>query len=298
MTEVWDDRAAFLRETRRLYHNEDYWRFLVREVWRIDRAPVRLADFGCGYGWAGAFLLPMLAEGSDYTGVDRSAPLLAEGREVFARLPYAATFIESEGTATPLPDSAFDVTIAHAYLMHLPDARAGLAEMIRVTREGGLVVTVDASHNAVNAMLHVHETDEQEATPLGLWQRLEASQRRRRGTDGNLGMKTPVLMAEAGLKDVEARVSDAVRLSFPPIDTPEKARVLQAILDDGQGGYPADDAALERTVAAFVAAGAGEAESRAELRRQMANDYRRTLATHHAAIAGLMTISYGRVRRG
>ncbi len=297
MAEVWDDKFAYLRETRRMLHNEDYWRFLVREVWRIDQAPVRVVDFGCGYGWAGAFLLPMLAEGSSYTGLDRSVPLLEQGRAMFAALPYPATFVESDANKVPLPDGAFDVAIAHAVLMHLPDPAGALAEMVRVTRDGGLVITCDASHNAINAMLHVDETDEQEHTPLKLWQSMEAAVRRRTGGDGNLGMKTPVLMQKAGLVDVEARVSDAVRLSFPPVDTPEKRRVLQALLQDGLGGYPTDAVSFEQAVDRLVANGADEDAAAAELQRQMANDYRETLGGYHVVQPGLMTISYGRVRR-
>lgn len=219
MTEIWDDQYELLAATRPQYHNEDYWRFLVKEVWRIDDRPRRVADFGCGYGWAGLFLMPMLAPGSDYTGVDRSEPLLERGRALAADRPYEARFVHGEATATGLPDAEFDIAIAHAVLMHLPDAQAGLAEMIRVTRDGGLIVAVDASHNAINALIHVHETGEQDNTPLSLFQAMNARLRRDTGIDHNIGMKTPVLMHQLGLKDVQARLSDAVRLSFPPLDT-------------------------------------------------------------------------------
>jgi SAM-dependent methyltransferase len=216
----WDDKADLLSATRPLYHNEDYWRFLVREVWRLDDRPRRLADFGCGYGWAGLFLMPMLAAGSEYTGLDRSAPLLEKGRALFAQsAPCEARFVLGDATLTPFKDDHFDVAFAHALLMHLPDAKAALAEMIRVTRDGGLVIACDASHNAINALIHVHETEEQDQAPLSLFQAMNADLRRRTGIDHNIGMKTPVLMHQAGLRDVEARVSDAVRLSFPPLDT-------------------------------------------------------------------------------
>ena len=62
--------------------------------------------------------------------------------------------------------------------MHLAEPRKALAEMIRVTRDGGLVIACDASHNAINALLHVHETDEQDHTPLSLFQTMNADVRR------------------------------------------------------------------------------------------------------------------------
>lgn len=295
MAEIWDDKADYLAATRALYHNEDYWRFLVREVWRIGERPVRMVDFGCGYGWAGFFLLPMLATGSSYFGFDISEPLLRQGRAAFEKAGMNATLARGDALAAPAPDDAFDVAFSHAVLMHLQDPAAALAEMIRVARPGGLVITCDSSHNAVNALLHVHETDEQERTPLGLWQKLEANHRHVRGGDGNLGFKTPVLMRQAGLVDIGARVSDAVALSFPPIDTPAKHGVLAALLADGFGGYPSDQASFQRAVAAFVRNGATEAEAAAELRRQMANDYRRTAAGYHIVLPAVMAISYGRV---
>ena len=178
MSESWDDKFDLLAITRSTLHNEDYWRFLVRDVWRIDQRPIRVADFGCGYGWIGLFLLPMLAAGSEYVGLDRSEPLLARGRALFEALPHQARFVASEVTGTEFEDSEFDIAIAHAVLMHLPRPAEALAEMIRVTRDGGLVIACDASHNAINAMLHVHETNEQEHSPLALWQAMNKHARR------------------------------------------------------------------------------------------------------------------------
>lgn len=297
MSEAWDDQFDRLHDTRPLYHNEDYWRFLIREVWRIDQRPVRVVDFGCGYGWGGLFLLPMLAAGSDYTGIDRSAPLLAQGRALFEGAPYAARLVEGEVTSTGFDEGQFDVAFAHAVLMHLPDPAAALAEMIRVTRDGGLVITCDANHNAINALIHVHETNEQDHTPLSLFQGMNTQIRAQHGADHNIGMKTPVLMRQAGLADVQARVSDAVRLSFPPIETPEQERVFQAICDDGMGG-PGDEEGVRRAVAALVKLGVPEAAAEAELRRELANDYRRRGRDYHIVQPGLMTISFGTVRKG
>ena len=295
MAEVWDDKAAYLAATRRLYHNEDYWRFLVREVWQLGEAPVRMIDFGCGYGWGGLFLLPMLPAGSSYVGFDISEPLLQQGRAWFAAAGLDATLLRGDVNAAPAADGAFDLAFAHAVLMHQPTPAVALAEMIRVTKPGGLVITCDSNQTAVNALLHVHETQEQERTPLALWQKTKAYWRRTHGPDANQGMKTPVLMRQAGLIDIGARISDAVTLSFPPIDTTEKERVLAALLDDGLGGYPSDEAGFEQAVARLIRNGADEAEAAAELRREMATDYRRTARDYHIVQPAVMAISYGRV---
>ncbi len=71
--------------------------------------------------------------------------------------------------------------------------------------------------------------------------------------------------------------------------------MLAAILDDGLGGHPTDEASFQRAMASLVENGADEAEAAAELRRQMANDYRRTAAGYHIVQPAVMAISYGRV---
>ncbi len=298
MTETWDDKFEFLRATRPTYHNEDYWRFLVREVWRIGDQPRRVVDFGCGFGWIGLFMMPMLAPGSDYTGLDHSAPLLDKGREVFASQPYRSSFVHGDASASGFEADQFDVAIAHALMLHLPRPDLALAEMIRVTRNGGLVIVCDVSRNAINALLHVHETDEQDHTPLSLFQAMNANIRRTKGFDYNIGMKMPVLMHKAGLTQVEARISDAVRLVVPPLDTPEKERLFQAICDDGLGSAPTDEAGFAKAVESLKARGVGEAEAAAEIRRKMENDYRRRGRDYHIVQPGLITISFGTVAKG
>jgi SAM-dependent methyltransferase len=293
MAEIWDDQGDYLAATRSLYHNADYWRFLVRDVWGIDQGPRRVVDFGCGFGWIGTFLMPMLAAGSDYTGIDISSPLLERGRGM--SLAWPARFVEGDACETPFDDGAFDVAICHALLMHLPRPGAALAEMIRVTRPGGLVITCEVSHNAVNALLHVHETNEQEHMPLSLLQAMNARLRHDTGLDHNIGMKVPVLMHQAGLADVQVRISDAVRLSFPPLDTPEKEQVFTALCDDGLGAVPTDDASFARAVGILIGRGASEADAAAELRREMANDYRNKGRSYHIVQPGLITLSFARV---
>lgn len=57
--EYWENRLEYLRRTRKTMWNEDYVRFLVREVWKIDK-PVTILDCGCGFGALGMLLMPVL----------------------------------------------------------------------------------------------------------------------------------------------------------------------------------------------------------------------------------------------
>ncbi|WP_240661818.1 methyltransferase domain-containing protein [Paenibacillus xylanexedens] len=88
----WDDQIEYLRNTRWLYYNDDYLEFLVQRVWKIEKS-VDLIDYGCGYGYLGLKLLPILPEGSTYTGLDKGEELIKQAKEIFSKTSYQTTFI-------------------------------------------------------------------------------------------------------------------------------------------------------------------------------------------------------------
>ena len=88
----WDSKIDYLSKTRGLYYNDDYLEFLVKSVWQIT-SPVRIIDFGCGYGYLGTELLPLIPEGSTYTGVDAGSKLIDHAKDVFKGTPFKNEFI-------------------------------------------------------------------------------------------------------------------------------------------------------------------------------------------------------------
>jgi SAM-dependent methyltransferase len=295
MPESWEDKFESLRASRVLSHNVDYLEFLVSKVWRIDRAPVRLAEFGCGYGRFASMLLPLLAAGSLYTGFDSAATLVAKGREIFAESPYAASFVRGEVHHAPLRDRSFDVTIAHLVLMHVPDPELVLREMLRVTRPGGLLNACDANRNGHNALLHIEETDEQETLAVEVFQAVNRSIRRESGVDYNIGMKTPFLMHRMGLEKVQARMSDSIALLIPPVDTAEKEQVFKAMCSEGLGYQPTDEAEIERWRQALVRRGVSPEAADKEIKRELERDFLHKAMNYHTAMACAFTFSFGTV---
>lgn len=65
----WDTQIDYLMNTRYLYFNDDYLEFLIKKVWDLSK-PLHIVDFGCGCGYLGLKLLPLLPKGSKYTGID------------------------------------------------------------------------------------------------------------------------------------------------------------------------------------------------------------------------------------
>jgi ubiquinone/menaquinone biosynthesis C-methylase UbiE len=288
----WDKLADYLAGSKILQHNDDYLEFLVGRVWALT-SPCRLVEFGCGSGIMGFKLMRLLPAGSTYSGIDSSAALLARGRELAAHAPWPAEFHEGSIFDTPFAENSFDVALTHAVLMHAPHPDRALAEMIRVTRPGGLVITCEANRNAHTALLHIEESNHQEDTPLELFQTINREIRRRTGVDHNIGVKMPILMERAGLRNVQARLSDAVRVLIPPLDTEFKARVFKAICDEGYGQPAPDEAQRARWKANLVGYGITEEAAEREIAREIDEDILDKGSLYHLVYAALMTWSFG-----
>jgi ubiquinone/menaquinone biosynthesis C-methylase UbiE len=292
----WDDADAYLRQCLILQHNEDYLEFLVTQVWKLDQA-CQLAEFGCGSGKIGLQLMPLLALGSTYTGIDQSSELISRGRQVWAMTPWQAEFHESSIYEVPFADNSFDVTLTHTVLMHVPYPEKVLQEMVRVTRPNGLVIACEANRNAHTAMLHIDEANHQETAPLELFQTINREIRKRTGVDHNIGIKLPVLMHKAGLEQIQIRVSDAVRFLFPPLDTDFKKRVFKAICEEGYGQPKPNKEQLERWKANLVSYGISEKDAEAEITRELDEDFLNKGDRYQTVYASLLTWSFGVVEK-
>ena len=94
----------------------------------------RVLDVGCGPGALTAELVQRLGPES-VSAVDPSASFVAALRE---RLP-AVEVVRASAAALPFPAGRFDAVLAQLVVHFMADPVAGLTEMARVTRPGGVV---------------------------------------------------------------------------------------------------------------------------------------------------------------
>lgn len=101
-------------------------------------------DVGCGTGVVASRLA---GRGYAVTGVDPSAGMLEHLRSADPRVEA----VRGSATELPFEDGRFDLTMCVAVMHHIAQpvaVRESLAEMVRVTRPGGLVLVWD--HNPRN----------------------------------------------------------------------------------------------------------------------------------------------------
>jgi SAM-dependent methyltransferase len=157
--------------------------------WAGVRAGQRALDVGCGPGALTAQLVQRLGAAA-VAAVDPSAPFVTA---TSARFPGADV---RAGVAEQLPfdDDTFDATLAQLVVHFMSDPVAGLHEMARVTRPGGVVATCVWDHAG-------------DSGPLSLfWRAVHEGDPGARGEAGLAGAREGHLVelaGAAGLREVE-----------------------------------------------------------------------------------------------
>jgi SAM-dependent methyltransferase len=150
--------------------------------------------------------------------LDLSAAQLDQARARAAKAGLAnVDFLETDATATGLPDGSFDFVFCRFLLLHLPKPMAGLAEMKRVLRPGGIIYVEDGD------LTSGYTVPPSAIERFGdLYPRLGSS----RGLDYTLGRRVHELVKDAGFVDL------AVRLNQPAYLVGREKRALEWSLEE------------------------------------------------------------------
>ena len=115
------------------------WSQLVGEVfldWLAPAPGLRWINIGCGTGAFTELIVSHCAP-AEVHGIDPSKDQLAFARGRLAAA--AAEFHQGDATALPLPNGSIDIAAMALVIFFVPKPSEGVAEMIRVTRPGGMV---------------------------------------------------------------------------------------------------------------------------------------------------------------
>jgi SAM-dependent methyltransferase len=143
----------------------------------VDEAGIRLGgvvvDVGCGTGRA----LPPLRMAVGPAGVVIALDITPEMLNVArpAATLADASLVLADARALPFPGGSVDAIFAAGLVNHLPDTEAGLRELARVTRPGGLLVLFHPSGRAALAARHGHALSPDEPLAEGRLRRSTAA---------------------------------------------------------------------------------------------------------------------------
>lgn len=159
------------------------------------RAGQRALDVGCGPGQLTAELVDRL--GADHVAaVDPSPPFVEAVR---ARYP-GVDVRQASAEGLPFEDGTFDASLAQLVVHFMTDPVAGLAEMARVAKRGGVVATCVWDHAGDQGPLSLFWRMARDLDPS-----VEDESRLAGVREGHLAE----LFEAAGLRDIERSVLDA-----------------------------------------------------------------------------------------
>ncbi|MEU4157465.1 class I SAM-dependent methyltransferase [Actinoplanes sp. NPDC026670] len=109
-------------------------------------------DVGCGTGRALPALAAAAGPAGRVIGLDFTPGMLAAARR--AGRDECATLVLADARRLPVADATADVIFAAGLVHHLPDPEAGLAELARATRPGGILAIFHPTGRAQLAARH------------------------------------------------------------------------------------------------------------------------------------------------
>ncbi|MFN2471032.1 MAG: class I SAM-dependent methyltransferase [Gaiellaceae bacterium] len=159
------------------------------------RAGQRVLDVGCGPGALTSELVRRVG-GEAVTAVDPSAPFVAAAKARHSTVKV----LRASAEHLPFDDGVFDAALAQLVVHFMADPVAGLREMARVTRPGGVVAVCVWDHAGDRTPLAAFWQAARELDPGAQGESDLAGAR-----EGHLGE----LLAEAGLKSVKETTLEA-----------------------------------------------------------------------------------------
>jgi ubiquinone/menaquinone biosynthesis C-methylase UbiE len=115
------------------------------------QAGQKVLDVGAG---TGALTAELLRRGAEVAAADPSPPFVAALERKFPDADMRAATAED----LPWPDASFDAVLAQLVLTFMKDAPAGVAEMRRVVRQGGVVAACMWDRQGMDMLAAVHRT--------------------------------------------------------------------------------------------------------------------------------------------
>lgn len=185
-------------------------------------AAARILDAGCGTGEASRRLAEAFPQAT-VLGVDILEGHLARARSGASAHGARVRFENRSIFALGLPEATFDLTVCRHVLQSIPRAEDAIAELVRVTRRGGVVHLVAEDYG----MVHFPR---RRLDPRAFWSEVPARFGAATGTDLFVGRRAPAILRRLGL--------EAISVEYVVVDTLRVPReTFAAIWEAWRDGY-------------------------------------------------------------
>jgi SAM-dependent methyltransferase len=245
----------------------DYWWepeyvALVLRAWGIEKYK-RVLDVGCGVGHWGRVLLPHLPADAMLVGVDREQQWVEKATKTAAERGFGerTRYVQGDAAKLPFGDGEFDLVTCQTVLMHLPDPRRAIREMMRAVRSGGCVLAAEPNNMASTQIVGNTRLDEPIESRLALTEfQLRCERGKAKLGEGNnsIGDVLPGMFAEAGLREVKVRMNSRASPLVPPYSSPAEQALRAQMIDWAARGF--NMYGPENTRRYYLAGGGTEAE--------------------------------------
>ena len=218
-------------------------------------------------------LLPHLASGTAITGVDTDAKW-ASGQSNIAldhrHRGITLALQRGDVCALPFADASFDCVTCQTLLIHVPDPRRALAEMLRVLAPGGVLLCVEPDNFGIWSAASSVADDEPIEHRVEAFRFALVCERGRvalgRGNP-SLGGRLPRLFAALGVQQIAVHLSDKAVPLYPPYGSDEQ----RATVRDMEAWYRgAPDFSREEAHELFTAGGGAAGDFDVHWRRELA----------------------------
>ena len=229
----WSDKhyRDMIVEQRKFLWPEDYVEILAKWMGLVQG--MTAVDVGCGLGYLGYTYWPYFGKKGKYIGIDCSENLLKDAAS--AARDWAkggkTEFIKADAYKLPLHDDSVDWVMCQTLLMHLKEPERALGEMIRILKPGGLIMCKEPDN--LSAVLQIGFNSYPKMT---LDNRLflmkynilccKGSIKLGRG-DWGIGARVPHMLTQLGMKEIDARQNDNVRMLEPPYESEKQQHQYQ-----------------------------------------------------------------------
>jgi len=225
----YSELVGFDGDWRDTWWHQDYLELMAR---RLDLASVRtMLDVGCGVGHWGQRLATVMPPDVEVFGVDHEAGFLDKARARAESRPGRHTYLEATGERLPFDDDRFDLVTCQTVLIHVPDARRVIAEMVRVTRPGGVVLLSEPNNlvDPISNRLALTGLADDEMSRLFAFEATCIRGREKLGHgDAVVGERMGSYLRDLGC-EIRVWSNDTCAPLQPPYDTPRERMQVDAV---------------------------------------------------------------------